>query len=256
MNCQGIIYRSSVSNFSISIRPFGIHAILIEWPNEVKEEILEDILQFIAYLETCGLDAQEWEMVPAYNSVTLIHRKKAIDFQDLKNKIEKWYNEKGGNLKRQKYLWRLPVCYDLEFGIDLEEVSKTLDLSISDIITQHTSQVFTVYGIGFLPGFMYLGGLPKSLEIPRRKSPRLNVQKGAVGLAGKQTGIYPQESPGGWNIIGNCAVLMFNASAESPCFVSVGDSVQFYPIERAEYDLRKIECEVGIYKLDKTPLNA
>ena len=245
-----------MSNFSISIRPFGIHAVLIEWPNEVNEEILEDILHFKVHLEIYCLDAKDWEMVPSYNSITLIHRKASIDFQEFKSKIEKWYNEKNSDTTRLKHLWRLPVCYDHDFGIDLEEVSKTLGLSVSEIISQHTSQMYTVYGIGFLPGFMYLGGLPQSLEIPRRAAPRLNVEKGAVGLAGKQTGIYPQESPGGWNIIGNCIVPMFDVKSEYPCFVSVGDKVQFYPIERAEFDLRKIECEIGIYKLDKTLLNA
>ena len=103
---------------------------------------------------------------------------------------------------------------------------------------------------------MYLGGVPKELEIPRKSQPRAKVVKGAVGLAGKQTGVYPQDSPGGWNIIGNCSVPMFDPTEQSPCFVNVGDKVQFYAIERAEYDLHKIEGEVGIYKVEKIILDA
>jgi len=245
-----------VSKFSISIRPFGVHAILVEWPNKVDEAILHDILKFTNYLEINCLDVTKWEIVPAYNSVTLVLRKEPIDFDRLIKRIRQWYGECDDSRPKQKYLWKLPVCYDLDFGIDLEKVCEKLSLDIPELIKQHTENIYTVYSIGFLPGFMYLGGLPKSLEIPRRETPRLKVQKGAVGLAGKQTGIYPQESPGGWNIIGNCSVPMFNAKDENPCFVNVGDKVQFYSIERAEYDLRKIEGEIGIYKLEKTEWDA
>lgn len=245
-----------MSNYSLSIRPFGVHAILVEWPNEVQEAILEDILQFTSYLELNCLNVTKWEIVPAYNSVTLILREKPIDFEKLKQRLGRWYQESQIVQARQRYLWRLPVCYDLEFGIDLIEVSEQLQMSVAEVIEAHTSNVYTVYGIGFLPGFMYLGGLPSQLEVPRKSTPRLKVQKGAVGLASKQTGIYPQESPGGWNIIGNCPVSMFNPKSNDPCFVSVGDKVQFYSIENAAHDLHKIESEVEIYKLDKTEWDA
>jgi KipI family sensor histidine kinase inhibitor len=245
-----------VSKYPLSIRPFGVHAILVEWPNEVQEAILDDIIQFTSYLESNCLNVNKWEIVPAYNSVTLILREQPIDFDKLKQRLGKWYQESDSVGARKRYLWRLPVCYDIEFGIDINEVSEKLQLSISELIQEHTSNVYTVYGIGFLPGFMYLGGVPSRLEIPRKSAPRLNVQKGSVGLASKQTGIYPQESPGGWNIIGNCPVSMFNPKNEEPCFVSVGDKVQFFGIEKAAYDLHKIENEVGIYKLDKTELDA
>ncbi|TMM57122.1 5-oxoprolinase subunit PxpB [Maribacter algarum] len=245
-----------MSKFSISIRPFGVHAILVEWPNKVDEVILNDILRFSNFLETSCLDINKWEIVPAYNSITLILRQEPIQFDRLIKRLKQWYGECGDSKPKQKYLWKLPVCYDLDFGIDLEEVAEKLSLNIKEVVKQHTENVYTVFGIGFLPGFMYLGGLPKSLEIARRATPRLKVQKGAVGLAGKQTGIYPQESPGGWNIIGNCSVPMFNPKSDNPCFVSVGDKVQFFAIERAEYDLHKIEGEVGIYKLEKTKWDA
>ncbi|MBT8298133.1 MAG: 5-oxoprolinase subunit PxpB [Maribacter sp.] len=245
-----------MTNYSISIRPFGEHAILIEWPNKVDEDILEDILQFGSYLKLECLDPKEWELVPAYNSLTLIQRKQSINFEVFKEKFEAWYPERGSANHRDKYLWKLPVCYDLDFAIDLAEVAKELGQSIEKIIELHTSHIYTVFGIGFLPGFMYLGGLPKSLEVSRKAEPRQKVAKGAVGLAGKQTGIYPQESPGGWNIIGNCSVPIFDASREDPCFVNVGDKIQFYAISRAEYKLHKIEGEVGIYQFEKIKLDA
>jgi len=245
-----------MKSYPLSIRPYGIHAVLIEWPNEVQEGILEDILQFYQYLKVHCLEETGWEVIPAYNSLTLVQNNLEVDFRSFSQQLKKWYKEKKEIVAEQRFLWRLPVCYDLDFGIDLEDVGEQLQLTIPEIIQQHTENTYTVYGIGFLPGFMYLGGLPKSLEIPRKATPRLKVDKGAVGLAGKQTGIYPQESPGGWNIIGNCSVSIFNAENEEPCLVNVGDQIQFYSISRAEYDLHKIEGEVGIYKVEKIKLDA
>lgn len=240
----------------IHIKPFGLHAILIEWPNEVSETILNRILQFEDNFKRNCLDDENWETVASYNSLLLINKKLEIDFSPLSQQIKDWY-KKGKELKkRQRYLWRLPVSYDTEFGMDLEEVSKKLNKSIEELIALHTSETYTVYGIGFLPGFMYLGGLNSALETPRKSSPRLKVAKGAVGIAGQQTGVYPQESPGGWNIIGNCTVPIFDGERDDPCFVSIGDKIQFYEISRAEFDLHKIEAEVGIYKLEKIKIDA
>lgn len=245
-----------MSKYSISIRSFGVHAILVEWPNKVEENILDDILAFVQDLKNNRLNEKEWELVPSYNSLTLIQRAKPIDFDSLYKNLQEWYNTMGETKAEQKFLWRLPVCYDLDFGIDFQEVSEYLKISIPEIIDLHTSNTYIVYGIGFLPGFMYLGGLPKALETSRKATPRLQVKKGAVGLAGKQTGLYPQESPGGWNIIGNCSVPIFDVKNDPPCFVNVGDKIQFYSISRAEYDLHKIEGEVGIYQLEKIEIDA
>jgi len=244
-------------SYRISLRPYGIHALLIEWPDQVDENILGDILKFKQFLVSECLNMTKWELVPAYNSLTLIRKKEVIDFKRLISQIEKWYAEAPSHaLKTENFLCKLPVCYDQDFGIDLLEVSEKLQLEIPEIIKMHTKNVYRVFGIGFLPGFMYLGGLPTSLEISRRAEPRLHVQKGAVGIANKQTGIYPQESPGGWNIIGNCSIPIFDAKRDEPCLVNVGDQIQFYSISRAEYDLHKIEGEVGIYKIEKTKIHA
>lgn len=240
----------------INIKPFGEHSILIEWPNEVNELILETILRFESFLRSDVLTDKDWEMVPSYNSLLLINRKKSIDFTSMSIDVYAWYEGLRGTIKPDRYLWRLPVSYDLEFGLDLQEVSEKLNKSISEIIAMHTGTQYTVYGIGFLPGFMYLGGLDKGLEVPRKATPRSKVFKGAVGIAGKQAGIYPQESPGGWNIIGNCPVPIFDATKEDPCFVNVGDKIEFYAVSRAEYNLRKIEAEVGIYKPEKIKIDA
>lgn len=244
-----------MKSYPITIKPFGERAILIEWPNQVEEAILANILDFYDAFKKLKLPG--WEMSVAYNSLTMVCNKEHLDFEQIKKVILDCHAKlEEIKIRRTQHLWQIPVCYDLEFGIDLEDVAKKLNLSIEELILQHTSHQYVVYGIGFLPGFMYLGGLPQTLEIPRRAEPRLQVAKGSVGLAGKQTGIYPQDSPGGWNIIGNCPVNLFNPKLKEPCFIKVGDKIQFQQISKAEYDLHKIEGEVGIYKPEKTELNA
>jgi len=245
-----------MNSYNITIKPYGSQAILIEWPNKVTEGILEDILQFEFHLRQNHLDLKEWEMVPAYNSLTLIHRDGEINFSKFKRELKQWYSLKRELQTLPRYQWKLPVCYDSEFAIDLPRVAELLNRSTEDVIKLHTSNVYTVYAIGFLPGFMYLGGLPESLETDRRAEPRLNVSKGSVGLAGKQTGIYPQDSPGGWNIIGSCPIPIFNVDNENPCFVNVGDRIAFYQITKGQYELHKIQAEVGIYNIDKIKINA
>lgn len=243
-----------MSLFPITVKPFGETAVLIEWPKEVNEAILNDILN---YQETLKPElSSDWVMVPSYNSLTLICQKANFDFERVKGNLLEWYQDNTNTLELKRNLWKLPVCYDMDFGMDLKETADKLFISIEELIKLHTSHQYTVYGIGFLPGFMYLGGLPENLETQRKKVPRLHVNRGSVGLAGKQTGIYPQDSPGGWNIIGRCPVPMFNLNLDNPCFVNVGDSIQFVPIDRAIFDLKVIEAEVGIYQPEKVVLDA
>ncbi len=156
---------------SIAIKPFGEQAILIEWPNRVDESILQDILQFSEHLKRNYLKPTDWEFVPAYNSLALISKNQITEFEALQDDLLKWYSDKKDSLKTDRFLWDLPVCYNTDYGMDLEEISELLKLSIPDLVALHTEHHYTVYGIGFLPGFMYLGGLPQRLETPRRSTP-------------------------------------------------------------------------------------
>ncbi|WP_343486176.1 5-oxoprolinase subunit PxpB [Allomuricauda sp. d1] len=235
-----------MTHYPISIKLYGSNALLLEWPEEVSESILKNILQFEQHLSQKL--SKSFELIVAYNSLTLIDVAGTTDLKALSNDVKIWYKEMTPGLKLRRFLWKLPVCYDEVFGIDLPYVSKELNFAPEEVVRLHTSQSFTVYGIGFLPGFMYLGGLPDGLQLPRRKEPRMKVAKGAVGLAGLQTGIYPQESPGGWHIIGSCPIPMFNIENKKPCFINVGDKIQFEAITKAEHGLHKIEGEVGIFE--------
>ncbi|MCK5811485.1 MAG: 5-oxoprolinase subunit PxpB [Clostridiales bacterium] len=121
----------------------------------------------------------------------------------------------------------IPVTYNTEFGLDLALASDYLKLSQDEIIDIHSSGKYTVYMIGFLPGFCYLGGLDKRIYLPRKKTPRLLIPKGSVGIASSQTGVYPLDSPGGWQIIGRTNLLLYNPYSEQPFLLLPGDTVRF-----------------------------
>ncbi|TXK85631.1 5-oxoprolinase subunit PxpB [Paenibacillus sp. N3.4] len=130
----------------------------------------------------------------------------------------------------------IPVCYGGIYGPDLEEVAAYHGVSSDEIVRRHTAQEYPVYLIGFAPGFPYLGGLDKRLETPRKAIPRTKISAGSVGIGGAQTGIYPLETPGGWNLIGRTPVVLFQPHADIPSLLKVGDLVRFVAITPEQFD--------------------
>ena len=127
----------------------------------------------------------------------------------------------------QGKLVEIPVCYGGEYGPDLAEVAAFHQTDISEIVRRHTAQTYTVFMMGFQPGFPYLGGLPEALHTPRRAVPRTSVPAGSVGIGGSQTGVYPFASPGGWQIIGRTELPLFRADLNPPTLLAAGDQVRF-----------------------------
>lgn len=131
----------------------------------------------------------------------------------------------------------IPVCYDREFAIDVDDVARFGGLqSPEDVASIHSARTYRVFMLGFVPGFAYLGTVDERIAAPRRASPRLDVAAGSVGIAGLQTGIYPQQSPGGWNIIGRTPMQMLSLDRVEPSLLRAGDSVRFRPIDRSGFD--------------------
>ncbi|HET6872400.1 MAG TPA: 5-oxoprolinase subunit PxpB, partial [Sporolactobacillaceae bacterium] len=129
----------------------------------------------------------------------------------------------------------IPVCYGGEWGPDLDHVAAVNGLSPEEVIRIHSEGVYLVHMIGFAPGFPYLGGLSKEISTPRRETPRLVIPKGSVGIAGDQTGVYPLETPGGWQLIGRTPINLFNPNSETPSLLKAGDFVRFVPISPSEW---------------------
>lgn len=134
----------------------------------------------------------------------------------------------------QKQL-KIPVCYGDEFGPDLNEVAAIHHMDIQEVIHLHSEAVYNVHMIGFVPGFAYLGGLPKVLATPRKKIPRAIIPSGSIGIAGMQTGIYSLDTPGGWQIIGRTPLIMFDTQRATPSLLASGDRVIFESISAEEF---------------------
>ena len=241
-----------MKSYNLKYKRFGESSILVEWPSKIDESILENILLFKLEIENKYLN--NIYIKNSYNSLLITYEKNI----NTKNKISELNNIYIKIRSKQKQIfnkWEIPVCYDIEFGYDLNYLEKSLSIKKEEIISLHKTKDYRVYNIGFLPGFLYLGGLDKKIHHPRKEKPVLNVPKGAVGIGGSQTGIYPNNSPGGWYIIGNSPINLFNINKKSPCFIKSGDKIKFIPISLKEHELIKIQVESNIYKPIKTRIN-
>lgn len=218
--------------FDINIKPYGPQAILVEWPNKIDDQILDDIIQFTSTI----LSNEKEDLVnytPGYNSL-LLQYSSEVNFNIKKNQILQLYNSPQKILDHIPKDWHIPVCYDDQFGLDISVFAKN-GLHKKEVIKLHTSSLFRVYMIGFLPGFLYLGGLPKALIMDRKDTPRSLVPKGSVAIGGQQTGIYPMASPGGWQIIGRTPLTLFDLNKDAPTPIRQGDNIQFYEIDLDTY---------------------
>lgn len=235
--------------YMLTYRPFGARSILVEWEAIISKDILNDILKFKAIITSKNIKSIV-ELKSAYNSLLITYDTININFKNEVNLLKNLYKTLKKDSDKVSVLWKIPVCYDGVFGIDLEEISKLNKLSKKAIIKKHTAAIYTVYFIGFLPGFLYLGGLDEVLYTPRKAAPRLKIAKGAVAIGGNQTGVYPAESPGGWHIIGNSPVQFFNAKLNPPCFAKAGDKLVFRAVSLEKYKHIKALIEAGVYQVE------
>ncbi|HSU26814.1 MAG TPA: 5-oxoprolinase subunit PxpB [Chitinophagaceae bacterium] len=223
--------------------PLGDSAITLDFGNLIDEKLNRLVIDLFHSLKEKPIPGMI-EAVPAYSSITIyygIHEltRQAPNAKNISSWVEVQLKERLEMLTKQEQaegaLVEIPVCYDEEFGMDLKEIAKEKNLTTAEIQQKHCSVIYRVYLLGFLPGFPYMGGLDEKLEMPRRKQPRQRLEAGSVGIAGKQTGIYPLASPGGWQIIGRTPLALFNINNKTPTLLSAGDRVRFYPINKHEY---------------------
>ena len=225
-------------------RIYEIHdqALTIEFSTSISEEINLLVMQLHASLETNPFDGFI-ESVPAYSSLT-VYFKDDVPITKVEATLLERYTQcigsspstnKSNSIQSTKHI--IPVCYDPSYGLDIVAVAEEKNLSIDEIIELHTTQIFRVFMIGFVPGFAYMGTIPVSLETKRKNNPRLAVPEGSVAIAGLQTGIYPATIPGGWNILGRTPVKMFDKKKEPCSFLQAGDIVQFKSITKKEFEV-------------------
>lgn len=172
-----------------------------------------------------------FELVPAYASLAIFYEPTIWTFKDLVKKIKAiTKNIEKVNMPASK-VWEVPVCYAAQFAPDLKKVADNNGLSIDEVIQIHTQTDYLVYMLGFLPGFVYLGGMDKRITCPRKSIPDLKTAPGSIAIGGEQTGIYSIESPAGWNVIGRTLLSFFDVNKNPPFLIKQGDKVRFVAVD-------------------------
>ncbi len=235
-----------LSNFKIHLSsPISL---LVEWDFQLTVKHIKSLQALKNQLLKKDKDIQYLTL--AFNTLLVKYKNLNINILKKENQIKSFINSFDTkdieSFKNRQF--KIPVCY--EYGLDLENISKQKKLSKSEIIQIHTKTVYTLCFIGFLPGFLYLGDVDKRIQMARHQTPRQKVEKGSVGIAENQTGIYPMNSPGGWQIIGQTPVDWFDVDQNPPSPFRPGDKIQFYAINQTEFDRLK-NTEISIEKFEQ-----
>ncbi|NOQ72190.1 MAG: 5-oxoprolinase subunit PxpB [Crocinitomix sp.] len=232
-----------------TISTYGENALLLKWPTVLDAKMHAEILAWEMLLKE-QFKNDILDLVVTYAEMALYFKNQA-PIKELTTFIQTADAEIQQSNQRKPITWTIPVCYDIEFAWDIELVAEHNKLSIAEVAALHSAQPYRIYFTGFLPGFLYLGGLPEQIVTPRKETPRLRIPKGAVAIGGSQTGIYPNESPGGWRIIGHTPIELFDLSKTKPAPFLSGDFIQFQPVTRDELEGIYAEIEVGAYQVMK-----
>ncbi|HRQ21832.1 MAG TPA: 5-oxoprolinase subunit PxpB [Anaerolineales bacterium] len=208
------------------LKPLGDSAILIQLGDAIDPILNQRVHALSALLQTIPAVI---ETIPAYCTLLVHYDPLATTYDQIKNLIDEKISHLDESTHRPSRRLEIPVLYGNASGLDFESVATTLALSPSELIRLHSQREYTVYMMGFTPGFPYMGILDEKLTLPRLYNPRTRVPAGSVAIAGSQTGIYPVDSPGGWHILGHTPLKLFDPMSESPFLFAPGDIVKFIP---------------------------
>jgi len=209
----------------------GDRSLLVEIGEKISADVNRRVQELMLRLQQANLPGV-CELAPSYRSLLVVFDPLTIAPEKLKAAITDVAARPGGSELPQAKLITVPVFYGGDYGPDLEWVAGHLGISTEEVIRLHTETVYRVYMIGFTPGYPYMGELPAALAVPRRSTPRTRVPKGSVGMAQRQTGIYPVESPGGWQIIGWTPIELFDPKRQMPSLLEMGDRVKFESVRQ------------------------
>ena len=215
------------------IRIMGDRSALVELGEGISPEINKKVRALYTGLATVGTKGIK-DLVPSYRSLMVVYDPLVVTPDSLESQLyEIWNSLDEAQLPEPRTI-EIPVVYGDQYGPDLEWIADYHNITPQEVIRIHTRPVYQVYLIGFMPGYPYLGEVPDEIVTPRRKTPRTHVPAGSVGIAQRQTGIYPVASPGGWQIIGRTPIQLFDPQAQPPCFIEMGDRVKFSAITEKE----------------------
>ena len=208
------------------IVPLGDSALLVKLGEEIDITINQRVHALTALINLSPLDGVV-ETVPAYASLLIHYDPILLTYARIRSWVRGKLDQLESANQRTPRQFEVPVRYGGEFGVDLQFVADFHHLHVEDVIRIHSERIYTIYMMGFTPGFPYMGKLDAAIVTPRLETPRTHVPAGTVAIAGSQTGIYPIDSPGGWQLIGHTSLQLFDPNSESPFLFAPGDEVKF-----------------------------
>ncbi len=239
----------------IRLLPSGDKAVSVEFGNTIDPKINQRIRAFTLALARQGMKGIV-ELVPSYRSVMVHYRPEEILYRELADGLMAAAKLADSMELPPAEVVEIPVLYNRETGPDLAFVAEHSGKSIDEVIKIHTSTEYLIYMLGFTPGFPYLGGMSKEIATPRLQSPRIKIPGGSVGIAGEQTGVYPIDSPGGWQLIGRTPVKLYDPSRETPILLNAGQYIRFVAIGEQEYARISSAVKEGSYRCKTYPKEA
>ncbi len=231
----------------IRILTAGDSALLIEFGKEINPETNRKITALVQLMREQHIEGIV-DVIPAFCSLLINYDPRVLSYEELKERMEHLLKMETKTEATRKRIFEIPVCYGGEYGPDIENIAEHAGLSIEEVIKIHSSKDYLIYMLGFLPGFTYLGGLDEQIHTPRLASPRLKIRAGSVGIGGSQTGIYPLDSPGGWQLMGMTPVRTYDPERQTPILVEAGDYIRFIPIDEEEFLRIQELVEKGEYQ--------
>lgn len=233
----------------VKIMPAGDAALVVEFGDIIDENVNAHVHALARKIEEQHIEGI-MEVVPTFRSVLVQYDVFVCSYSQIRDVVHSLADNLNVLDKTAKKIVKIPCCYGARFGQDLSDMEKLTGLDRDEIIAIHSSTDYKIYMLGFLPGFVYLGGLDKRIEVPRLKTPRVKIRKGAVGIGGNQTGIYPMDSPGGWRLMGATPIDLYDEKRETPILLAAGEYIRFVPTSILDYyDIRQ-EILKGTYRLE------
>ncbi len=232
--------------------PSGDSAFIIKAGDVISEEVNLVVRKLLKRLEEEKISGLT-DFIPSYNELMVCYDPEVIDYKQLLAIFRKCSADLSTMTLPEAYVIHVPVLYGGDYGPDLHYIAEHTGLTEEEVIKIHSSVACLVYMLGFTPGFCYLGGMDRRIATPRQETPRLKIPAGSVGIAGEQTGIYPLESPGGWQLIGRTPLRLFNPDSKPEFLFKAGDYIRFYPVDMDEYGRIAAAVAAGTYQVKRTP---
>ncbi|MCI9027676.1 MAG: 5-oxoprolinase subunit PxpB [Lawsonibacter sp.] len=230
----------------------GDTSLCVEFGNEISPTLNTKIRAFTIALSGSGIPGIV-ETVPTYRSLMIHYDPEVIRYAPLLDRLRSLLDQLDRVSVPPSEVLEIPVLYGGDVGPDLDFVARHNSKTPEEVVKIHTSAEYLIYMLGFTPGFTYLGGMSQEIAAPRLKNPRVKIPAGSVGIAGSQTGVYPIDSPGGWQLIGRTPVRMYDAGRDKPILPEAGQYIKFYPIDQAEFDAIAAQEAAGGYVCRRHP---